>query len=300
MSVIDLEMHSPTSVLDPTMEEMAKGRPGTPFPQSLPRPEGYGFANYGRVFRKRSGEGKTPDGSPDDGSLSKLVADMDRAGVDVGFLLNARHDSISGIHRDYPGRFILGVLVNPMDGMRGVRELERLVREEGAGALRVSALYNSLPANDRRYYPLYAKCVELDIPVRIYTAMSYANDRSYDLGHPRYLDDIAIDFPELRIVAGLAGWPWIADMVGLLRRHPNLYCDTAGHHPRYFAQPGSGWEQFLQFGNTLMQDKVMVGLSRYLFKVPFEDLVAEYHNLPLKDSVKEKWLSGNARAFFRL
>jgi predicted TIM-barrel fold metal-dependent hydrolase len=209
VNAIDLEMHIPHSESDPAMEEMTKGRPGTPFPQSLPRPEGYGFANYGKVFRKKSGDGgatgRTAAG--DDGGLPQLVADMDKGGVATGFLLSARHDRISQIHRDFPGRFIVGVLLNPMDGMRAVRELERLVKEEGAGALRVSALYNSLPANDRRYYPLYAKCVELDIPVRIYTAMSYANDRSYDLGHPRYLDDIAVDFPELRIVAGLAAGP---------------------------------------------------------------------------------------------
>jgi predicted TIM-barrel fold metal-dependent hydrolase len=57
---------------------------------------------------------------------------------------------------------------------------------------------------------------------------------------------------------------------------------------------------FLQFGNTLMQDKVMVGLSRYLFDTPFEDLVADYEKLPLRDAVKEKWLYRNAREFFRI
>ncbi|WP_028034283.1 amidohydrolase family protein [Chelativorans sp. J32] len=300
MSVIDLELHIPASESDPVIEEMTKGRPGTPFPHSLPRPEGYGFANYGRVFRKPASSEQKQEAPYDDGGLARLIADMDRAGVEKGFLIGTPHARLGEISRRYPGRFIMGVLLNPMDGMRAVRELERLVKEEGAGALRVSALYNSLPANDRRYYPLYAKCVELDIPVRIYTAMSYANDRPYDLGHPRYLDDIAVDFPELRIVAGLAGWPWVTDMVALLRRHPNLYVDTAGHHPRYFAQPGSGWEQFLQFGNSLMQDKVMVGLSRYLFKAPFEDLVAEYQKLPLKEAVKEKWLYKNAREFFRV
>ena len=98
--------------------------------------------------------------------------------------------------------------------------------------------------------------------------MNYATDRPYDLGHPRHLDQIAMDFPELRIVAGLSGWPWVNEMVALLRRHPNLYCDTASHRPRYFGVPGSGWEQFLQFGNTLLQDKIMVGLSWEAFGMP--------------------------------
>ena len=84
------------------------------------------------------------------------------------------------------------------------------------------------------------------------------------------------------MIAGLGGWPWINETVALLRRHPNLYADTASHRPRYFGQPGSGWEQFLQFGNTLLQDKIMVGLSWEAFGVPMETLVEEYASLPLK------------------
>src|SRR5579875_2852556 len=66
-----------------------------------------------------------------------------------------------------------------------------------------------------------------------------------------------------------------------------------------FATPGSGWEMFLQFGNTLLQDKIMLGLSRGIFGVPFEELIAEYEALPLKDSVREKWFYRNALTFLR-
>ncbi|WP_262330371.1 amidohydrolase family protein [Bosea sp. BH3] len=297
--VIDMEISLPHSEANPDLERIARGRPGTPFAQSLPRPEGYGFANYGNVFRSKetAGAGK---GATDDGGLVKLVEDMDRAGIQRGLLVGAENSATGRIHQAHPGRFFLFTTFDPLDGMRAVREFERLVKEEGANGLRLSALYNGVPANDRRYYPLYAKAAELDVPVRIYTAMNYANDRPYDLGHPRYLDDVAVDFPELRIVAGLAGWPWVNDMVGLLRRHPNLYVDTAAHHPRYFSQPGSGWEQFIQFGNTLLQDKVMVGLSRYLFGTSFESIIEQYKELPLKEKVLEKWLYGNAAEFFRL
>lgn len=294
--VIDMEIGLPESEVNPELERIAHGRPGTPFAQSLPRPDGYGFGNYGRVFQSR-GE-KAP--VEFDGGLDRLVQDMDRANVSRGLLVGAENSMTGRIHARHPGRFLMFVTLDPLDGMRAVREFERLVREEGANGLRLSALYNGIAANDRRYYPLYAKAVELDVPVRIYTAMNYANDRPYDLGHPRFLDDVAVDFPELRIVAGLAGWPWVNEMVALLRRHPNLYVDTAAHHPRYFAQPGSGWEQFMQYGNTLLQDKVMVGLSRYLFGISFESLVAEYQKLPLKEKVIEKWLYTNAMNFHRL
>jgi len=296
--VIDMEISMPRSEVNPDLERIAHGRPGTPFAQSLPRPEGYGFSNYAHVFRSKQTSPK--EGPIDDGGLKKLVEDMDRAGIERGLLVGAENSKTGEIHQAHPGRFILFPTFDPFDGMRAVREFERLVKEEGANGMRLSALYNGVPANDRRYYPLYAKAAELDVPVRIYTAMNYANDRPYDLGHPRYLDDVCVDFPELRVVAGLAGWPWVNEMVGLLRRHPRLYVDTAAHHPRYFSQQGSGWEQFLQFGNSLLQDKVMVGLSRYLFGTSFESIIAEYKNLPLKDKVIEKWLYGNAAEFFRL
>ena len=293
--VIDLECYAPASWSDPEYHAIQRGRPGTPFPEPLPRPEGYGFANYEHVFTAPSNKDEK-----DDGGMEKLVADMDRAGVEAALLVGTPNSAFPRVHRRHPGRFLTFAALDPRDGMRAVRELERSVREDGVMGIRVNPLYNCVTANDRRYYPLYAKCVELDVPVRIYTSMNYANDRPYDLGHPRHIDDVAIDFPELRIVAGLSGWPWVADMVGLLRRHPNLYCDTAAHRPRHFATKGSGWEQFLQFGNTLLQDKVMVGLSRALIGLSFEELIAEYESLPLKETVIEKWLYGNAARFFRL
>jgi predicted TIM-barrel fold metal-dependent hydrolase len=264
-----------------------------------PRPD-YGFANYGRIFRGRAPQ---PEGAPrvtTGMSLDEFVARMDDAGVVTGVVGRVANEELGRIVKRYPGRFLGLASISPFDGMRGVRAFEHAVRDFGLHGLRIAALFNMIPASDRRYYPLYAKCVELDVPVRIYTSMNYANDRPYDLGHPRHLDQVAMDFPELRIIAGLGGWPWVADMVGLLRRHPNLYCDTAAHHPRYFAQAGSGWEQFLQFGNTLLQDKIMVGISLGSVGIPYKESIALYEALPLKDQVIEKWLYGNARDFFRL
>jgi predicted TIM-barrel fold metal-dependent hydrolase len=275
--------------------------PGFGDPERLDPPPGYGFPNYERIFPHRASAG--PEGAaraPKGMSLTEFVKGMDEAGVVTGVVGRVPNRALAEIVRAHPGRFIGLASISPFDGMRGVREFEHVVRDLGLGGLRIAALFNMVPASDRRFYPLYAKCVELDVPVRIYTSMNYANDRPYDLGHPRHLDQVAMDFPELRIIAGLSGWPWIADMVGLLRRHPNLSCDTAAHSPRYFAVKGSGWEQFLQFGNTLLQDKIMVGLSPSTLGIPYKESIAEYEKLPLKERVIEKWLYGNARRFFRL
>jgi predicted TIM-barrel fold metal-dependent hydrolase len=299
--VIDLECDLPPDENGkPRKMEEATHPPGYGDPGRLAPLPGHGFSNYERIFPRRSDGPPSPEPSKKHGmSMADFVTLMDRAGVEVG-VLRAGNAIIAEVLAQYPKRFIGLATISPHDGMRGVRELVRLVEEHGFGALRVSSLYNMVPASDRRYYPLYAKCVELDVPARIYTNMNYATDRTYDLGHPRHLDQIAMDFPELRIVAGLSGWPWVNEMVALLRRHPNLYADTASHRPRYFGQPGAGWKQFLQFGNSLLQDKIMVGLSFEAFGMPMEALIEEYAALPLKAHVLEKWLYGNAQRFFRL
>lgn len=262
-------------------------------PERTAELDGYGFSNYDNIF----GAKPTP---PAGESLDSYTARMDRAGIEIGVMRAENNAGTARVLREKPGRFIGMAYVSPLDGMRAVRELERAVREDGLAGFAVSSLYNGIPASDRRYYPLYAKCVELDIPVRIYTAMNYANDRPYDLGHPRHLDPVAVDFPELRIVAGLGGWPWANELSALLRRHPNLYCDTAAHRPKYFGKQGSGWEQFVHFGNTLNQHKVMVGLSGNLLGEQFDVLIDEYEQLPLKPKVLDRWFYDNAVEFFRL
>ena len=294
--VIDFECDLP---LDETGKPRKFGTenlyPGFGDPERMEPPPGYGFANYERIFTQRAPGAPKPKGM----SMADFVTMMEEAGVVTGVVGRVPNERLGEIVRAFPGRFIGMASISPFDGMRGVRAFERAIRELGLGGLRIAALFNGVPASDPRFYPLYAKCVELDVPVRIYTSMNYANDRPYDLGHPRHLDQVAMHFPELRIVAGLSGWPWIADMVGLLRRHPNLYCDTAAHHPRYFGVKGSGWEQFMQFGNTLLQDKIMVGFSKDSFNLTIPQSVALYEKLPLKDKVVEKWLYGNAKEFLR-
>ena len=259
---------------------------------------GYGMANYARIFRsRRAGSDHRPEMD-----LDAYVDMLAKLGIVRSVPFGVSNEETAALLRRYPDRFLglARISVNALRGMSGVRELERLVREEGFRALGVSALVDCLPASDRRYYPLYTKAAELGIPVRIYSSMNYANDRPYDLGHPRHLDQVAMDFPELRIIGGLGGWPWVNEMVALVRRHPNLHVDTSAHRARYLGQPGSGWEMLLQFGNTLIQDKVLVGLSAGLVGQPYETLIQEYLSLPLKDTVKEKWLYRNAARVFEL
>jgi predicted TIM-barrel fold metal-dependent hydrolase len=286
MRVIDMECSVPKHT---SGEGQAAAAAATP-----ERPAGYGMANYERIFRSRQSGGDTRPLT----ELKAWVDELARVGIVRALPFGASNDEVAELLRDYPDRFIGLARISALHGMRGVRELERRVREEKFHALGVSALVDGIPASDRRYYPLYAKAVELGIPVRIYSSMNYATDRPYDLGHPRHLDQVAIDFPELTIIGGLGGWPWVNEMVALVHRHPRLHLDTSAHRARYLGQPGSGWEMLMQFGNTLIQDKILVGLSAGLVGQPHATLIQEYLALPLKDTVKEKWLYRNAARIF--
>ena len=253
--------------------------------------ESYGMANYGKVFRGREQAFANPI------ELEAFADRLGELGVEKALIGTSSVPSntyAAQVVRARPDRFLAFACISPWDGMRAVRELERLVREEGMVGLTASTYRERLPADEARWYPLYAKCVELGIPVRIYCAMTYANDRPWDIGHPRHLDRVAIDFPELVIIAALGGWPWVSELVALMRRHPNLYCDTAAHRPRYLTRPGSGWEPLLQLGNSLLQDKVMVGTSAVTIGLPYETVLEEVAELPLKDGVMDKWLYQNA------
>jgi uncharacterized protein len=287
--IIDMECSVPYGV-------NAESRPEKPEKAAAEGQPGYGMANYGRIFRARREGG---DHRPAE-DLDAYMKHLATVGIVRSVPFGLPNAETAALMKRFPGRFIglARISINEHHGMAGVRELERLVRDEGFGALGVSALVDCIPASDRRYYPLYTKAAELGIPARIYSSMNYANDRPYDLGHPRHLDQVAMDFPELRIIGGLGGWPWVNEMVALVRRHPNLHVDTSAHRARYLGQPGSGWEMLIQFGNTLIQDKVMVGLSAGLVGQPYETLIQEYLALPLKDTVKEKWLYGNAARVF--
>jgi len=148
--------------------------------------------------------------------------------------------------------------------------------------------------NDKKYYPFYAKCVELNIPIRAHTSMNYATDRAMDLGRPIYLDEVARDFPELVIIAGLGGWPWVPELVGLARRHQNVYIDTAAHRPKYIKYPGSGFEMLLQFGNTVLQDRILFASSWMTLGLPMKQIIEEMEDLPRNDAVKRKWMYENA------
>ncbi|HEX8952938.1 MAG TPA: amidohydrolase family protein, partial [Polyangia bacterium] len=125
------------------------------------------------------------------------------------------NDEVAALVAERPDLFV-GVasveLARPMDG---VRELRRAVKQLGLRALRVLPWLWNLPPNDRRYYPLYAECIELGIPFCLQVGHT-GPLRPSEPGRPiPYLDEVALEFPELVIVGGHIGYPWTDEMIAL-------------------------------------------------------------------------------------
>lgn len=169
--------------------------------------------------------------------LEATVATMDAAGVGRG-LVCAWHgpagslisnDEVAEVVAAYPDRFAGVATVDLADPMGAVREIRRCVRELGFVAVRVVPWLWNAPPNDRRYYPVYVACVELGVP--FCTQIGHTGPLCpSEPGRPiPYLDEVLLDFPELTVVGGHVGYPWIQEVLSLATKYPNFYVDTSAY-----------------------------------------------------------------------
>lgn len=233
-------------------------------------------------------------------SPSSFVKELDKVGIEWGLITSIDYDKTAELISQFSGRIKGMALVNPFEGMMALKELERAVKELGFIAFYASPYDWGIKANNPKFYPFYAKAEELNIPVFIYTSMNYRTDYPMDIGRPLYVDRVAMNFPELKIICDCGGWPWVPEMIGVARRHRNIYITTSSHRPKYLATPGSGWEMLLQFGNTLLQDNILFASGAGDLGIPIGQIVNEMSELPLKEKVKEKWLYYNAANLFNM
>jgi len=184
--------------------------------------------------------------------------------------------------------------INPGDNHNIANYIEENVRERGFTGVNIQGFSTGLAINDPAWTPVYSKCQELGIPVAIHCSINFATTRSLSVDRPIDISDVAAAFPDLLIVANHGGWPWVAELVACAWKHPNVYIDIGAQMPKYIAKPGTGWEPLLVHGNSTIQDKVLFASDSML---PQKELIQQmYDALPLKDSVREKWLYKNAEA----
>ncbi|NQU65078.1 MAG: amidohydrolase family protein [SAR324 cluster bacterium] len=226
-----------------------------------------------------------------------FLKQLDENGVEWGMIFSEDNAKTADFVSRYPER-LKGMALMNAHGDNPSHQTEVAVKEMGFSAVYASPYHDRLHADDPKFFPIYAKALELKVPVFIYTAMNYNKSMPMDIGHPKFIDNVAMSFPDLLIVASLGGWPWVNEMVGVARRHQNVFIDTSFHRPKHLATPDSGWGMLLQFANTLLQDQVLFGSGVGDMGLPLSTIINEMKALPLKESVMQKWLYNNAARLF--
>jgi predicted TIM-barrel fold metal-dependent hydrolase len=232
--------------------------------------------------------------------LAATVAMMDQAGVDLG-LLAAWHgpqgvwisnDEVAAFIGEYPMRFRGLAAVDLSRPMEAVRELRRCVRSLGFVGLRLVPWLWGLPPDDRRYYPLYAECVALDVPVCLQVGHT-GPLMSSEPGRPiPYLENVALEFPELSIVAGHVGVPWTLEILSLATKFENLFIDTSAY--KLSRLPA----ELVAFMRGHGSRKVMFGTNYPMLTAG--ECLGGLAGLGLDAAATEAFLAGNARRVFRL
>jgi uncharacterized protein len=242
--------------------------------------------------------GQIPDEEP---PIELTVAAMDHAGIELGLLSAWRgpegsligNDEVAGWVSQHPDRFAGLAAVNLERPMDAVRELRRCVGELGFRGLRVVPWLWDAPPTDRRYYPLHAACVELGVP--FFTQVGHTGPlRPSQTGRPiPYIDQVALDFPELVIVCGHIGYPWTEEMIAVARKHQNVYVDTSAYTARRYPP------ELVRYMRTDGgRRKVLFG-TNYPMIAPQQALEG-LDALGLDDETRELFLTGNAKRLLEL
>lgn len=228
------------------------------------------------------------------------IGAMDQAGVKVslvcawygpqGAILS--NEEVANIVSRFPDRLIGVASVDLRRPMEAVRELRRCVRDLGFRGLRILPWLWDLPPNDRRYYPLYAECCELGVPFCLQVGHTGPMCPS-EPGRPiPYLDQVALDFPELTIVGGHVGFPWTAEMISLATKYPNVYIDTSAYKAKRYPA------DLVAYMRANGRKKVLFG-SNFPMLTPqmcLEGLDA----LGLDEEARRMFLHDNAAKVFRI
>ena len=238
-------------------------------------------------------------------SVPDFVEYMDRSGMEAVMIPAAKMNSwltqkliwdlseeeVLAVCEQAPGRIFGLIGIDPREGMQGVRKLAKWGGNPHFVGAHLHPYGFGLEVNHRRYYPFYAKCIELDLPLVVQIGHS-AEQMPSAMGRPILLDDIALELPELRIVAAHTGWPWVEELTALAWKHRNVYIGTSAHFPKY-------WDKSLvSFANSRGRGKVLFGTDW-----PVMDhgaAIAAVKNLGLREDAEELLLSGAAKQVFKL
>lgn len=232
--------------------------------------------------------------------LADTLAAMDAGGVSIS-LISAWHgpqgslvsnDEVAACVLQAPERLAGVGSVDISRPMEAVREMRRCVRELGFKAIRVLPWLWELPPTHPRFYPIYAECVELGVP--FCTQVGHTGPlKSSEVGRPiPYIDQVALDFPELVIIGGHIGYPWTEEMIAVCTKHPNVYIDTSAYTVKRYPS------NLVSYMRGHGRGRVLFGTNWPM--IPAKKALEGFDSLELDVEARRLFLGGNAARAFRL
>ena len=229
--------------------------------------------------------------------IETIVANLKSASVVKGcvigrdaettYNLGSSNPGIVELMQSYPDLFIGFAGLDPHKGMAAVYELKKRVEEDGMRGAAIDPYLARIPADHAKFYPIYAKCVELNIPIVITTGpATLVRGAVMEDASPARIDRVACDFPDLKIIISHGGYPYVNEAIMVVERNANVYMDLA----EYEEQPFS--EKYIDAANKFLSDKILFASA-----APFMDFKAQidlYNRLPFKPEVREKIMYSNA------
>jgi hypothetical protein len=239
-------------------------------------------------------------------SVEQYLGKMDRAGIDRSLLIGVRagdlnvkgsfeipYERVAEVCAAHPDRFSGLAGLDPYRGMQGLRDLEHAVKHLGFVGAHFYPHWFGLAPDHAKWYPYYAKCCELDIPVMLQVGhnLVYSRERRLpSVGKPICLDQVAIDFPELKILGIHIGVPWTDEMISMAWKHENVFIGVDAYAPKHW--PAS----LVHYLDTYGRQKVLFGTDWPV--IDPERAVREIGDLKLRPETMAALMRDNALKVF--
>ena len=253
-----------------------------------------GLLESGRDLDAFVASAKTMDAIADELKVANFMrAVIVGRDAETTYQFKPNHEEIIPFLQKYPDLFVGFAGVDPHKGMDAVYQLENLVKNHGFCGAAIDPMYAQIRSNHERYYPIYAKCCELDIPVIITTGLSPSSPGvTMDSAAPIYIDAVARDFPMLKIILSHGGYPWVGETIGLAIRNTNVYLELSECE----TQPLSN--AYIEAANGPLQEKILFASAHPFFH--YSDGIALYQKLPFQENVRENIFWKNAAKLLKL
>lgn len=225
--------------------------------------------------------------------VTLTLNEMDKHGVEIGLIGVGGEVSRKAL-TEHPDRFVGQGSVDPNTGMEGIREMVRQYEAFGVSSFGAfNAGFNpQVGINDAKMYPIYAKCVELDVP--IFSCVGVPGPR-FPMWPQKVelIDQVMYDFPELVFVTRHGCEPWEDLAVKLMLKWPNLYYSTTAFAPKFYPK------SIIDYANSRGSHKIIYG-GYFPMGLSLDRIMDDMQGLALNDDVWPKFLRDNARQVLKL